>query len=349
LRRIAICATQVPFSHGGAEILVDSLADELRRRGFECDLVRLPFSWTTHLDVLKSALAWRLIDLRTLSGAPIDLVIATRFPAYLVRHPNKVVWLIHQFRQVYDLAGTPYSEYQGSPEDMATARRVRAMDERALPEARRLYSISANVSERLRRHNGIDSVPLYPPPKLGDACRQGDFGNYVLAVGRLDRLKRFHLLVEALARTATPVRAVIAGSGPEEASLRALAESRGVGERLDLPGFVSDAELLDLYAGALAVFYAPYDEDYGYVTVEAMQCGKPVLTTADSGGVLEFVTDGENGFVCPPGKSRALAGKIDRLFADRDLARRLGAAGRQRVAPIGWDRVIAELTGGLAP
>lgn len=347
MKRIVLCATQVPFTHGGAEVLVDSLRDELLARGFACEVVRLPFSWTTPLHVMRSALAWRLTDLRTLGGEPIDLVIATRFPAYVIRHPAKVVWLIHQFRQVYDLAGTPYSEYRGSPEDEAAGRMVRAIDGRTLREARRVFTISGNVSERLRRYNGIDSEPLYPPPKLGDAYRSDGFGDYIFSVGRLDRMKRFDLLVEALARTDTAVRAVVAGSGPEEEALRELARRKGVEDRFELAGFVSDERLAELYAGSLAVFYAPYDEDYGYVTVEAMKSGKPVLTADDSGGVLEFVDDEVNGFIAAGASPRRLAARMDHLFRHPEQAERMGAAGRERVAAIGWDRVIEGLTGGL--
>ena len=349
MTRIVVCGTQVPFARGGAEILVESLVAELSARGYAVDVVQLPFSWACRTDVLKSALAWRLLDLRTLSGEAIDLVIATRFPAYLIRHPNKVVWLIHQFRQVYDLAGTPYSEYQDTPEDRRAAAMVRAMDERALGEARALYSISRNTAARLARYNRLSALPLYPPPKLLPRLRTGSHGDYVLGVGRLDAMKRFDQAIEALAVASSDARLVLAGTGPEEARLGALAERRGIAERVIFAGFVDDARLLDLYAGALAVYYAPFDEDYGYVTVEAMKAGKAVLTTKDAGGVLEFVEDGVNGFVTPPGNTRALAAAIDRLHGDAALAARLGEAGRTKVANIGWDEVITSLTGGLPP
>src|SRR6185436_6256519 len=128
----------------------------------------------------------------------------------------------------------------------------------------------------------------------------GDFGDYVFSAGRLDRLKRFDLLIRAMKHTETPVRCRIAGEGPERESLQALADRLGVKDRVDLLGWVEDARMAAHFAHSLAVFYAPYDEDYGYVTVEAFKSAKPVVTTADSGGVLEFVEDGRNGYVCPP-------------------------------------------------
>ncbi|QQR73115.1 MAG: glycosyltransferase family 4 protein [Holophagales bacterium] len=345
--RIVICGAQVPFVRGGAETLYESLRDELRRRGHDVEIVTLPFNWRTRTTTLKSAFAWRLVDLDEVAGTPVDLVIATRFPTYLVRHPNKVVWLIHQYRQAYDLLGTPYSDFSDSPDDLRMLEMIRAMDRRALGEAQGLFSISANTAERLERHNGLVATPLHPPLKLGDRYRCGSAGDYVFAVGRLDPMKRFDLLVRALACTDTPVRAVVAGEGPELETLRALAAELGVADRFELPGRIDDEELLDRYAGALAVFYAPFDEDYGYVTVEAFRSGRPMLTTADAGGILEFVVDGENGYVTSSADPSALGERIDRLFRDRALARRLGESGRRRVADVTWDRVVEQLTATL--
>ncbi len=344
-RRVCICATQVPFAWGGAEILVECLRDQLRARGFEAAVVTLPFRWPTRLDLVKAGLAWRLLDLREVDGKRVDLVIATRFPSYLVRHPNKVVWLIHQLRQVYDLLGTTYSDF--APRDAGDARAiamVEAMDGRGLGEARRVLTISGNVAARLRRHNGIDARVLYPPPRLDGRLHEGPFGDAVLTVGRLDEIKRVELLVRALRHTEHPVRARIAGSGPRREELAALASRLGVAERVDWLGFVADERVVEEYAGCLGVYYAPFDEDYGFVTVEAFQAGKPMVTTSDAGGVLELVEDGVNGFVVPP-EPRAIAARLDRLWRDREEARRLGAAGRERVREIAWERVIAELTG----
>jgi glycosyltransferase involved in cell wall biosynthesis len=336
----------VPFARGGAVAHVDSLVAVLRRRDFETELVRLPFSWNPRLQRLQSAIAWRLLDLRDAAGRAPDLVIGTKFPSYLIRHPNKVVWLVHQFRQVYDLLGTPYTDFGDSPEDRSTAEMVRSMDSRALREADRVYTISRNTAERLRRYNQVEGTPLYIPPPLAGGLRSGPAGDYVLGVGRLDPLKRFDLLVRAMQETASDVRCKIAGSGPESEALAAQISAAGLGDRVELLGWIDDAELTRLYAGSLAVFYAPYDEDYGYATVEAFMSGKPVLAAADSGGVLEFVEDGKSGFVCPSDSPSAFARRIDALFADRDLAATLGAEGARRVRDVTWDRAITELTEG---
>ena len=345
--RIAICAAQIPFVRGGAEVLYASLRDELARRGHEAEIVSLPFNWRSREAILKSALAWRLVDLEQVAGRRIDVVIATRFPSYCVRHPRKVVWLIHQFRQVYELAGTRFSDFGSQPGDDRVSEMVRALDRRALGEARARFAISQNVAARLARYNGLEAEPLYPPPALGDRYRAEAHGDCVVAVGRLDPMKRFDLLIRAVAAASTPLRAVIAGDGPDLERLRALAAELGVGARVELPGRIGDERLLELYARALAVYYAPFDEDYGYVTVEAFRAARPVVTLADAGGVLEFVEDERTGLVVPSDSPREIAARLDRLFRDRELAARLGAAGRRRVEAIGWDAVVGSLLGGL--
>lgn len=349
--RILVCNAQVPFARGGAETLVEALAGELARRGFTVDTVALPFAWNPRSQIFQSALAWRLVDVSQVGGEPVDLVIATRFPSYLVRHPNKVVWLIHQFRQVYELLGTPYSDFGPDSEDREAVEMVRSMDRRGLGEARRIFTISRNTADRLRRFLGIDGEALYHPSPLSERLRrQGGErgpGDYVLAVGRLDALKRFDLLVEALAATREPVRVVFAGDGAERAALAELAAARQVADRVEWAGRVDDDLLAELYGGALGIFYAPFDEDYGYVTLEAFSASRPVITTPDAGGVLEFVDDGETGLVAEKPTAGALARQLDRLYRDRELARRLGAAGRGRVEGIDWQEVIDRLTATL--
>ena len=334
---------------GGAELHVETLRAQLVARGCEVDVVALPFAWEPHGQVLKSALAWRLLQLQEEPRRPIDLVIATKFPSYLIRHPNKILWLIHQFRQVYELLGTPYSDYTDSPADQDIVRMVREMDTRALAECRALFTNAGNTAHRLQRFNGLAARPLYPPPPLEGRYHEGAFGDYVFTATRLDAMKRVDLLLRALAHTRTPMRAKIAGRGPERAALEALVAELGLSDRVELLGWVDDEQLVDLYAGSLAVYYAPFDEDYGYVTVEGFRSGKPVLTTRDAGGVLEFVEDGVNGYVSESDAPRRMAAHFDRLYEDRNLARQLGEAGNRRVASISWEHVIRSLTGGRAP
>lgn len=343
-KRILICAAQVPFVRGGAEYLVEGLRDALREGGHTVDVVALPYQWHPVERIPESALAWRMLDLAQVNGAPVDLVIGTKFPSYMVRHPNKLVWLVHQHRQAYDWYGTPLSDFANTAAHRQVRDAVFRMDRRALGECAARFTISRNVSARLRRFNGLDSQPLYPPSRYAGRLRAGPYGDYILSSARLDRAKRLDLLLEAVARAHEGVRVLLAGAGPDRERLEGLAARLGLGERVRFLGFVGDAELVELYAGARAVYYAPIDEDYGFATLEAFGAARPVVTTEDAGGVLEFVADGVNGLVCPP-EPGAIARALEGLADDAALAERMGRAGRPLVAAISWAKVVAALVG----
>jgi glycosyltransferase involved in cell wall biosynthesis len=344
---IVICTMQVPFEQGGAELLVSSLKRELVTHGHRAEVVQLPLRWHSKEGVMKGYLAWRLLDLSVIEGQRIDVLIATKFPSFVVPHRNKVTWLIQQFRQVYDLYGSEYSPYGHRPEDGAFQQIIHRADTRTLAESRNLFTISQNVANRLAHFNGLRARVLYPPPQLDGRFYHDGYGDYVLTVSRLNVMKRIDTLVQAMAQVRTDCRCLIAGQGPEEEALKRLARSLHVDDRVQFLGYVDDKRLLSLYANAMAVYYAPYDEDYGYATVEAYKAHKPVLTASDSGGVLEFVTDGETGYVVAPGEPRALAERVDQLFANRSLCQRMGEAGYEIVRPITWKRTITELLGGM--
>jgi glycosyltransferase involved in cell wall biosynthesis len=344
VKTVLIAAVQAPFITGGAEILVSELRRQLQQRGFRVDVAAVPFKWYPVSEIVRQALAWRLLDLTESNGVPVDLVIATKFPSYLARHPRKVAWLFHQHREAYDLFGTPYCSFTDSAEDTRVRDAIRALDTTALGECRDIFTISRNVADRLRRYNGLPGRPLYPPPHHLGRYRCEAFAPFLFYAGRLDRLKRLDLALDAMKRVRSGARLKIAGQGPVETELRKQIEGLGIGDRVELLGYVGADDLLDLYARCRAALYVPLNEDYGYVTVEAFLSGKPVVTTTDSGGPLEFVTDGETGAVAPP-DPEALAARIDALWEQPESALRAwGAAGRERVAGITWDGVIDRLT-----
>jgi glycosyltransferase involved in cell wall biosynthesis len=287
---------------------------------------------------------WGLLDLTESNGKPIDLVITTKFPSYFARHPNKVLWLIHQYRQAYDLFGTEYSEFDPNDrESLAFRDRLIAMDTDVLRSYPRIYTNAANTAFRLKTYNGIEARPLYHPPRLAGRYTPGPHGDYILSVGRLDKLKRLDALLKALPHCAADVRCKIVGTGPEEESLRALAGKLKLGERVEFLGYVSDDQLLKAYAECGAVYFAPHDEDYGYITLEAFLSHKPVITAADSGGPLEFVKDGTNGLILPSLEPELVAAALEGLIRDADRCVALGREGHASVKDIGWDRVIRTL------
>jgi glycosyltransferase involved in cell wall biosynthesis len=337
--RIAVCSPQVPFSRGGAELLAETLVEELRQRDHEAELVTVPFKWYPGAHVVTNALLWRLLDLEGNQESPIDLVIATKFPSYAIRHRRKVVWLVHQFRQAYELDGTDLGQFGEDAFDRATRRTIHRLDTSALGEARGLFAISANVAERLRQSVGLEAKVLRPPPQpLDYRCEAYD--DFVLSVGRLDRAKRVDLLLQAAAQSNLEV--VVVGDGPDRERLEDLAGTLKLDGRVTFAGRVGDEALAELYARCLAVFYAPFDEDFGFVPYEAFLSEKPIVTTRDSGGPLEVVVDGENGIVCEP-EPAAVATACSYLAANVEEARTRGRAGRAVAERLTWDAVIGEL------
>jgi glycosyltransferase involved in cell wall biosynthesis len=341
--RVAIATVQVPFVRGGAELHAEGLQQALRDAGHEAELVPVPFKWYPPESIPQHILACRLLDLSESMGTPIDRVIGLKFPAYLVPHPNKVLWILHQHRSAYDLWENRRSDLLGQPGGEAAMGVVRKADMTLIPEARRVFANSRNVADRLRHFCGIDSEPLYHPPPLAGRFRSGEAGEYLLMPSRVNGLKRQDLVVEALRLTRQPVRVVFIGAADEpayQASVHARAAALPAGRAVWLGG-VSDDRKIELMAEALAVLVPPLDEDYGYVTLEAMLSSRAVITCTDSGGPLEFVEHGRTGLVCAP-EPAALAEAIDTLWADRTLARSLGAEGRLRYTELGlsWEHVV---------
>jgi len=334
----------VPFVEGGAELHVSGLIDQLRRHGYDVEKVAIPFRAHPKSELLAQAAAWRLLDLSASNAQSIDLLIATRFPTYFARHPRKVAWIIHQHRAAYELCGTPYSDFDHTEADVGLRRRLFDLDRRMLDECRHVFTNARNTARRLEQFNGVAARPLYHPPPLAARLHSGEYGDYVLVVGRLEAVKRPELALRAMTHVPPPVRLVVVGQGSQRHVAEQTAADAGVAQRVVFAGAPSGDELVQLYAGALAVVYAPFDEDYGYVTLEAFLSAKPVVTCGDSGGTLEFVRDGENGFVCDP-DPEAIGAALARLASDRELAQQLGERGRARAAQVTWDGVVEQLVG----
>jgi hypothetical protein len=284
-------------------------------------------------------MAWRMVPIDA------DLVIATNFPSYFVRHPRKIVWLFHQHRVAYDLAGSELSDFDLDDGALEEQRLLVEWDTRALEEAAERFTLSNTVSDRLARFNGLTSTPLPHPPPLFEQLHPGRSEGGLFTALRLERNKRPELLLDAMTQVQSDVTLQIAGTGSLRDALEARIDRLGLRDRVELLGWVSDDELVARYASARAVVYAPYDEDYGYVTLQAFAAAKPVITTSDAGGVLEWVTDGETGLVTAP-DAAALGVAFDRLVSDDVLTQRLGRAGRERVASLSWQPVVDAL---LAP
>ena len=345
-----MCHPQTPFVRGGAEIHAEALVRALQNAGHQAELVQVPFRWYPGDELVHQMGIWRSLDVTESNSIPIDMVIALKFPAYLVKHPNKVVWLIHQHRTAYELWDHPsFGDLSADRHGRVVRDLIHGADRVALGEAKRIFTNSRNVAQRLERSLGIEGVPLYHRSPMTSRLldmEPGPAGDYVLYPSRFDRIKRQELLLEAMRSVSSGVRLVLVGAGPQEEELREMVRRGGLDGKVELRGGVSDDELVELYRGALGVYYGPFDEDFGYVTLEGFAAARPVVTLSDSGGPLEFVRDGENGLVASP-DAASIAEALDRLAKDRAEAERMGVAGRETVLETvpDWAGVVARLVG----
>jgi glycosyltransferase involved in cell wall biosynthesis len=342
--RIAVVSSHPPFTEGGHLAIARSLVSALGDAGHEAELVLTPQNRFGRQGA--AYLATWLTDVGESDGRRIDQVISLRFPAYAVRHPHHVCWLVHTMREYYDQWPAFRARLSRANQLKEGVRRrlVRAADQHLLGPGRlrRLFAISATVQQRLQGHLGRRADVLYPPPPQRPYRCDG-YGDYVLGVSRLTPLKRVDLLVRALAEpVARAVKAVVAGDGPEAANLGALAAQLGVSDRVAFIGAVGEAALLEHYARCRAVCFTPLDEDYGFVTVEAFASGKPVVSCHDSGGPAELIANDRNGLLCAP-EPAAVAGALARLCEDGPLAERLGAEGRRLTDAMRWSDVVRQL------
>lgn len=343
-RRILVVTSGALFVRGGHLTIAEETAAAIRRAGHLAEVVVTPQNRFGRQ--LSAYLATWLTDVgETADGQPVDQVISLRFPSYAVRHPRHVCWLNHRMREYYDL----WERFvrglgrRGRLKEGVRRKVFHTLDRWLLTRnVTRLVAQSRTIQARLQRFGGIASELLYPPPPERP-YRTDAYGDYVFAVSRLHPLKRLDLLVEAAALSRNrSLLFKIAGEGEEEPRLRERVHALGLDGRVELLGAVSDAQLVDHYARCRAVFFAPWNEDYGFVTLEAFRSGKAVITAADSGGPAELVRHGANGLVAAP-TGEAVAAQLDALGEDRALAERLGQAARRDAEAHRWDRAVERL------
>lgn len=163
--KLLIATVQTPYIRGGAELLAAELEKQLMQRGHEAEIVTVPFKSYPAARILDHILACRLLDVTESCGMKVDRVIGLKFPAYLMPHPNKVLWLVHQHRPAYDLWSHPEAgDLQQQHDGQQVRDAIRKADSSLIPEYKARFAISGNVAGRLRRFNGLEATPLYQPP-----------------------------------------------------------------------------------------------------------------------------------------------------------------------------------------
>lgn len=346
--KIAITTVQMPFINGGAEFLAQNLKTELIRCGHEAEIVAIPFIDNPLQKVEDHIIAARLFDIEYSWAGKIDLCIGLKFPAYFIPHPNKVIWMLHQHRGAYDLYNTEFTNIKTDDFSLHTRKIIHDADSRFLKEAKKIYTISENVSERLQHYNHIPSTPLYHPCPDMDSFYCGGYEDYILMPSRISQTKRQLLALEAMCLTKTDIKLYIVGradNDQEKQRLLTFISEHNLQDRLRYFDYVTQEEKFRLYANAKAVLFIPKDEDYGYITLEAMAASKAVITAMDSGGPLAFIQDEQTGEVVEP-TPEEIARAMDYLALSKYAAISMGQNAKRHLdeMEITWDKVIKELT-----
>jgi len=310
------------------------------KRQVETDWIQVPVSEARWETILQGYLDCYDLDL---SG--YDLVVSTKSPTYMAQHPNQICWLLHQIRVFYDRFDDEYGKLPGPAlaERQRQRQTIQRLDGLGLSRLRKIFTNGQETARRLKLYNGFDAEVLYPPVfTQGQYCAGQE---HFLLPGRLHRWKRVDLAIRAMQSFSGDVPLLIAGSGEDEAEFRRLA---GNDPRIRFLGFVSDAEMLKLYADALAVLFVPKDEDFGYIAVEAMLSHKPVIVCKDSGEPARLVQNGRSGFIVDPDPVE-IAGAMGILAANRELAREMGEHAFQSAPSQSWDSAVQRLIEAASP
>ncbi len=344
--KILIASTIVPFIEGGGLFIVDWLEQILRQYGYRTETLKIPFH-SYYPMMLEQMLALRLWDISDSS----DLLITIRTPSYILEHPNKVLWFIHHHRVAYDLWGTPYQNIPNTPQGLSIRQAIINADNTAFQQARRIYTNSQIVADRLWNYNRFPSEVLYPPLMNPKQYYCQDYQDYIFYPSRITSHKRQELAIESMKYTQTAAKLIVAGKpeSPEYLQrLQNLIRDHHLEDKVTLiHDWISQEQKIDLFAHALAGLYIPFEEDsYGYVSLEAHHAEKAVITCQDSGGTLELIEDGVNGFVTEA-TPQALAIAIDQLYSHKTLAKKMGQAGKEKINTlnISWDNVVRRLVG----
>lgn len=317
-------------------MMINSLKEALIRHGHEVEIVTIPFKFFPDSYIKDSMDIWIKQDFNDFNGYSIDKAIVLQFPAYYVKHHNKTLWLMHQHRAVYELCD--------DKTDTSLKEIITQNDNSILPKIKHRFAISKTVAKRLYRYNAITSTPLFHPPANEDRFYCDKSENYIFSPSRLEKLKRQDLLIKAMQFTKTPIKAIIAGVGGEYQNYQNLIDKLKLNHKVRLIGHISEEEKYKFYASSLAVVFTPFEEDYGYVTLEAMLSSKPVITCSDSGAVLEFIKDNQTGYIVEP-DPKELAQRLDDCHNDKQKTARLGINAKESYLSksISWDSVVEKL------
>ncbi|WP_124065170.1 glycosyltransferase family 4 protein [Clostridium sp. E02] len=343
--KIIVVSTIVPFVNGGGVFIVDWLEEKLREYGHQVQSIKIPFVHD-YRTVMTQMLGLRMYHLED----ECDRLIAIRTPSYLLKHPDKYLWFIHHYREMYDLWGSEYENIPKENNTFAIREFVKRADDLAFREAKKIYTNSEIVSRRLLDYNNISAQPVYPPLLHPEQFYCNQYGNFIYYSSRICGHKRQLMAIEAMKFVKTDVKLVISGKFETtliEELIKNTIKRNELENRVKLVDrWITEHEKAEYYANCLAAIYIPFDEDsYGYPSLEAHHSCKAVISCTDSGGTSELIKDGYNGYIIDS-EPHKLAEVFDQLYENKKLAETMGNNGFNRIneLDITWDNVIRRFT-----
>ncbi len=342
--KVLVVNNMAPFVWGGAEELAMHLTKQLNlQKGVEAELLRVPFAWHPAEVLVEQMLLCQNLELWD-----VDRVIALKFPAYLIPHHNKIFWLLHQYRQAYDLWNSEFCNIPHTDSGERIRSAIEKADAQVFSSAKKIYTNSQTTADRLKKFNGFSAEVLLPPLNDPELFTGQQSQGYFFAGGRINLSKRQHLLIEALALCDTNIKLVIAGppDTPDDAErLHLLVEKHRLQDRVKIIAeFLSRKDLACWVNEAAACCYLPVDEDsVGYVTMEAFCAAKPVITMHDAGGVLSIVEHGNTGWVAQD--VAGLANALTHAQSEPSKTKKMGLQAHRKLNQMGlnWLKVTEKL------
>lgn len=374
--RIAIVApSPVPFEVGGAEKLWWGILEFINKHtAHQCELIKIPTKENSFWDLIESYFKFYKLDL-----SYFDMVISTKYPAWMVQHHNHHIYLQHCLRGLYDTYHLTNLPLELSTDNKSIVNIINLItndvcidivfnaifelkSDQSVPSfvydfpgpfiRQLLHFFDNKAMQRVKKFSAISNTVInrknyYPNNikinRIYHPSNLTDFNNasysYFFTASRLDSAKRIEMIVCAYIKAETDIPLKIAGTGPLYNKL--LAQTKH-DPRIEILGFISDDDLMIHYSHAYAVLFVPFYEDYGLITIEAMMCEKPVLTFNDTGGVVEFVEDKVTGLVCEPSIDK-LSENIDFISSNPDLCMKMGKEAKKKVQSITWKNTIDTL------
>jgi glycosyltransferase involved in cell wall biosynthesis len=339
--KILVAHVIQPGFSGGAEYLVKNLLIELRVRGHEVEYVEFPLNLSSLSNIPLLCHAFEKIEIQN-----ADLVICTKFPATLIKHKNKVIWLIHHFKnidpEVFDRLNSIDNNYL---HDFIVNKQVKA-----IKESSKSFVISSHIQNQIIDKLGVKIDVLRTPVSVNQTKSQAFDGNYIFCGGRINSQKRQDLLIKALSLSKQDYKLQIIGLSEDQnyfSYLVSLIKQHKLQDRVLLENrFLNDLEFKNLIDFSSLCVYIPYNED-NFSIFAGMAClsNKLVITASDSGEVATFISQVDSRLVSennPTDLSRKLDFAISELKSSPLLLKKQLEIYNSQYF-VNWDTVISEL------